>query len=134
MQINSIDKNNFEGKFIIKGKTKANKGWFIRDGFSYPIDGVSNKQILDKKTFDVEVYQVSKHNLDLVSRYKTHNYDLHIHEEVVSNRVSLRQGLTGLVNDVRKHITDVETQKKKDNGFNTFGERVKTYFKMALGF
>ena len=133
MQINSIDTNNFEGRFIIKRKTNMQKCQFIRESFNFPYNGKSNNQILDKKSYDVDVYQTSKRHMYLVSKYKTHNFDLHIREKAIINKVSLNDNLSTVAENVRKHIAIVDAKKKNDDGFNSFGERIKTYFKMVLG-
>lgn len=138
MQINSIEKNNFEGNFINSKRIKGAVAKHFNEVIKYPIDGVTNEELLAKKTFDVFVTntgakRVKRPYLAFQSKFKYLNNDIQSENVVVKGNARIDDGVEDNARRLREHILNVDAQKKRENGFNTRGEQIKSYFKMVFG-
>lgn len=138
MQINSIHKNNFEGNFINSKRMKGAVARHFNEVIKYPIDGITNEDLLAKKTFDVFVTntgakKVKRPYLAFQSNFKYFNNDIQCENVVVKGNARIDDGVEDNARKLREHILNVDKQKKHENGFNTAGEKVKSYFKMVFG-
>lgn len=139
MQINSIDKNSFEGNFIKSRSIKNGTEQFVDQIINYSFNGVTNKQLLEDKTFDVFITNTGRKNiegkpfLNFQSRFDSLNTDIQTVNHKFSTDSRIDDGVEANADKLRRHILSAANKKREENGFNTFGEKVKSYFKMALG-
>lgn len=138
MQINCIDKNNFEGSFIKAKRMKGAVARHFNEVIKYPLDGTTNEQLLAQKTFDVFVTNTGAKRpkrpyLAFQSNFRYLNNDIQSENYVIKANAKIEDGVEDNARKLREHILNVDAQKKRENGFNTRGEQIKSYFKMVFG-
>ena len=138
MQINSVDKNNFEGSFIKAKRMKGAVARHFNEVIKYPLDGTTNEQLLAQKTFDVFVTNTGAKRarrpyLAFQSNFRYLNNDIQSENYVIKANAKIEDGVEDNARKLREHILNVDAQKKRENGFNTRGEQIKSYFKMVFG-
>lgn len=140
MQINSIDNTNFGGgKFRKSSKIKDGTDWFVNRIINERINGITNQQLLDEKTFDVLITTGNTKKtktpfLRFKSSFKVLDNDnletkrMHIINDGASDDNILSGALK-----LRQHIQAVDKQKKNNNGFNTVGEKIRQLIRVLWG-
>ncbi len=140
MQITPVNTTNFEGRFIKTPKAKGDKtSAFIDQVINYPINGVTNEQLLARKTFDVRVglsgkKQEQKPALVFVSSFKSIGKTTGREENTrIVHTEKIDNGIEANAAKLRRHIEYTSTQKNFDHGYNSKLERITSSIKRFFG-
>ena len=76
MRIDSISNNSFQGKLILSPYLSEKEMKFAKEILNYKLDGISNKQLLSKKKFDMSIrsYNYYKTEADAITLNSYINY------------------------------------------------------------
>lgn len=133
MRVNEVSANSFDGKIKFDKRMSKSLVKYVNRVLDHPVNGVSAREKIAKKSYDVGVYNMSSKKaihpkLGFITSFKVDGDDKYFR-----NVIKINTPIIFAANEMARYIKWVDGNKEMLNGYNNFFEAIASKWRSYFG-